>query len=43
MSSEWISVTPQVDNHSEFFEIANDFGNPLAYSLLAERQFWQGR
>lgn len=29
MSNEWIEIKPQVNEHAEFFEIANDFGDPL--------------
>src|SRR5579864_3464358 len=34
MASEWASVTPRVNLEAEFWEIANDFGDPL--ELLRE-------
>lgn len=29
MAEEWTEISPKVSEHAEFFEIANDFGNPL--------------
>lgn len=29
MAEEWKEIVPEVRAHAEFFEIANDFGNPL--------------
>lgn len=43
MAAEWIELCPKVSEHAEFFEIANDFGNPLEIlrEAIANAFDWQ--